>query len=87
MYRVKNISVHGFIVQGSEFTENLSSCFVNFEWFCTEVCNELSWRWIKPSFTTLMMLDVPTVPFVVSSNTCWPTSKANERKVTLNDEP
>ncbi len=32
------------------------------------------------------MLDVPEVPFVVSSNTCRLTSKANERKVTLNGE-
>jgi hypothetical protein len=27
------------------------------------------------------------LPLVVSSSACWPTSKANERKVTLNAEP
>ena len=34
----------------------------------------------------MIMPDAPALPFVVSSSTCWPTSKANERKVTLNGE-
>ena len=38
-------------------------------------------------FQELIMLDVPALPIVASSNTYWPTSKANERKVTLNGEP
>ncbi len=82
--RSRGSKVQRFRGYGSVFTENPSSCFVSFERSCTEVYSELSWRWDKLSFRTLIMLDVPAVAFVVSSNTCWPTSKANERKVTLN---
>jgi hypothetical protein len=40
----------------------LSSCFVSSKQSCTEVYSELSWRWIKLSFRTLIMLDIPLNP-------------------------
>jgi len=34
----------------------------------------------------MTMPDVPALPFVVSSSTCWFTGKADEVKVTVNAE-